>query len=315
MSENEESRICSFLARACPVLGLLGLVICLFTLADLPNRLRAPRSISAYAESDRTWKWYLVSLVVTLLAVAADYASRRATKSRRLRLVGLLCAAATAVIPFSGLTATGQPGWNRNSGSRALCINNLKQIELALFNYESAHGFFPPRVHRDRQGRPLLSWRVLILPYLDQYELFLRFHLDETWDSPHNRDLIGSMPSIFACPTQANWIRNQTVYQVLDGPGTFLDSSGPTRLSQLSDGPGQTIAIVESPVPVPWSSPEDFPFRTDQPFPGWEATHPGGINCSFVDGSVRFFKATIHESVLKALATRAGGERISPDSY
>ena len=83
-------------------------------------------------------------------------------------------------------------------------------------NYESLWGAFPPRVHRDREGRPLLSWRVLILPYMEQNELFSRFHLDEPWDSPHNRTLIDPIPPTYVCSAQAEWTAQA---DALPGPG------------------------------------------------------------------------------------------------
>ena len=315
MAGPSEPRLISFFARACQVLGLLCLAVFVFTLADLPNRLHIPRSISSVAETTRTQTWYLASLAIAMLALWAGHTSKRATKTRKFRTIGLICAAVPAFILTLMWLPLVSESDGRESARRAQCTNNLKQIQLALLNYENAFGAFPPRVYRDHEGRPLLSWRVLILPYLDQQELFSRFHLDEPWDSPHNRTLIDSMPSFFACPGQATWLRNQTVYQVLDGPGTFLDSSAPTRLAQIRDDNSETIAIGEGANPVLWTSPEDIPFRPTLPFPGWESTHPGGVNFSFVDGSVRFMKRTVWESVLKALATRAGGERISPDDY
>jgi hypothetical protein len=81
------------------------------------------------------------------------------------------------------------------------CRNNLKAIGLALYNYADAHGgTLPPAYVADAHGRPLYSWRVLILPYIEQRPLYDRFHLDEPWDSPNNRTLIASMPfTYFYC--------------------------------------------------------------------------------------------------------------------
>ena len=305
----------SFLSHACLLLGLLALALYLATLAGLPNRLRVPRSISSEVEARRTRVGNLVSLSAALVAFGAGYASRRSSENRSLRGLGLLCAAIPVAMLFLPWLSTLGPAGSREAAVRAQCVNNLKQIDLALMNYESAQGAFPPRVHRDRQGRPLLSWRVLILPYLEQSDLFSRFHLDEPWDSPHNRTLIDRIPSTYICPSQAEWTRNQTLYQVLDGSGAFLDTSAPTRFVQIADGPSNTIAVLEGPQPVPWTSPQDIPFRVDGPVTGWEAAHLGGFNAAFVDGSVRFQKSTIRESVLKALATRAGGEVIDANSY
>ena len=177
-----------------------------------------------------------------------------------------------------------------------------------MANYESTFGAFPPRVSRDREGRPLLSWRVALLPFLEQQALYDKFHHDEPWDSPHNRTLIDQIPSIYLCPSQASWVGKQTLYQVLEGPGVFLDDSEPTRLLDIRDDQAGTIAVVESANPVPWTSPWDVPFRPNLPFPAWQATHIGGFNASLVDGSVRFQKRTMPEAELKALATRDSGD-------
>ena len=80
------------------------------------------------------------------------------------------------------------------------CINNLKQIGLAMHNYHARHKTFPPAYTVDKDGKPLLSWRVLILPYLEQDALYKEFHLDEPWDSEHNRALIDRMPTTYLCP-------------------------------------------------------------------------------------------------------------------
>src|SRR5437588_6801844 len=89
----------------------------------------------------------------------------------------------------------------REAARRAQCTNNLKQIGLAMHNYHSSNNCFPPAFTTDRDGKPLLSWRVLLLPYLECSSLYANFHLDEPWDSPHNRPLVNQMPSVFACPS------------------------------------------------------------------------------------------------------------------
>jgi prepilin-type processing-associated H-X9-DG protein len=296
----------SWAARFCLVFGVLALVFYGATLADLPNRLQ-PRSISRIVEEVRTQNGYLASMAAALLALAAAYLSRQGGSPGR--ALGLLCGCVPlTLMPFQAANAVLQ-GIARESAPRAQCVNNLKQIGLALANYESRFEAFPPRVSWDREGKPLLSWRVAILPFIEQQELYDKFHLDEPWDSPHNLKLVNQIPATFICPGQARWTRNLTIYQVLDGPDAFLYDSKPTRLSEIADGTGNTIAVVEATIPVPWTSPQDVPFRTDQPFPAWEATHPGGFNASFVDGSVRFQKATMNEAELKASATRSGGEK------
>src|SRR5262249_21734482 len=70
---------------------------------------------------------------------------------------------------------------------RMQSTNNLKQIALAMHSYHDTMGRFPPAIVRDKEGKPLYSWRVLLLPYLEQQNLYNQFKLDEPWDSEHNR--------------------------------------------------------------------------------------------------------------------------------
>jgi prepilin-type processing-associated H-X9-DG protein len=286
---------------------LVALLFYFATLVDLPNHL-LPRSISRSVEERRIQNGYLTATGVALLALVAALARRMA--KTRVRAVGLLSASFTLTLIFIQAASWVVHIIENPPVRRALCANNLKQITLALLNYESAYGAFPPRAIQDPRGRPLLSWRVAILPFLEEkHDLYDKFHLDEPWDSPHNRSLIDEMPSGYYCPGQTDWARNLTIYQVLDGPGVFLDGKRPTRISEISDGLAQTIAVVEGRVAVPWTSPQDVSFRPDEPFRPWEATHPGGFNATFVDGSLRFQKCTMPESELKAYATRSGGEK------
>src|SRR5208337_936304 len=110
----------------------------------------------------------------------------------------------------------------REAARRAQCVNNIKQIMLAMHNYISANNAFPRDI-TDKNGKPLLSWRVAILPYVEQGVLFDKFKLDEPWDSPHNQELLKYMPLVYQCPSRASAqsakaatieaIRSDLVYQ------------------------------------------------------------------------------------------------------
>jgi hypothetical protein len=73
-------------------------------------------------------------------------------------------------------------------------------VALALHNYQDLHGRLPPAVVYGEGNRPLYSWRVLLLPFLEQQALYDKFHRDEAWDSPHNMKLLAAMPSTYAPP-------------------------------------------------------------------------------------------------------------------
>jgi prepilin-type processing-associated H-X9-DG protein len=204
----------------------------------------------------------------------------------------------------------------REAARRAQCVNNLKQIALAMFNYESANGHFPRAAIVDKQGKPLLSWRVAILPYIEQAELYKKFKLDEPWDSPNNKALLKYMPTTYACPSRPNTEPFTTTYRVFNGPGSLLENGRDTRLADVTDGTSNTIMAVEAKDAVPWTKPEELPFGpSPTPMFGAGSNHPGGFNAAFADGSVRFIKSTINPMTLKALITRAGGEVVNSDQF
>src|SRR5262249_38134338 len=91
----------------------------------------------------------------------------------------------------------------RDAARRIQCGNNLKQIGLALLNYESTYGTFPPAYIADESGKPMHSWRVLILPQLGEGALYEQYRFDEPWDGPSNRRLLSEMPAIYACRSHA----------------------------------------------------------------------------------------------------------------
>jgi prepilin-type processing-associated H-X9-DG protein len=204
----------------------------------------------------------------------------------------------------------------REAARRAQCANNFRQILLAAHNYHSANNIFP-RDLTDNVGKPLLSWRVAILPYLEQGELYNKFKLDEPWDSPHNKALLKEMPALFRCPSRTRPDPDTTTYRGFSAPGTMFDSEKSISFADVTDGTSNTIAIVEAKEAVHWTKPDDLPFdpQAAAPLLGAGSNHPGGCNCGFVDGSVRFIKSSINIQVFKALVTRAGGEVIAADAF
>ena len=210
----------------------------------------------------------------------------------------------------------------REAARRAQCVNNLKQIGLAFHNYASANNGFPATAITSPDGKPLLSWRVAILPYIEQQPLYQKFKLDEPWDSPHNKELIKYMPQIYACPS-GNMVGgpNTTTYRVFSGKGALLDPARPTTIAEVTDGTSNTIMVVEAKQAVPWTKPDELPFDPDvaahppAPLFGAGSFHPGGFNAAFADGSVRFIKLSINLNTLRALITKAEGEVIDINSY
>ncbi len=198
----------------------------------------------------------------------------------------------------------------REAARRAQCVNNFKQVGLAMHNFESANGNFPGPI-LGKNGKPLLSWRVAILPYIEQATLYNQFKLDEPWDSPTNRELIKFMPSVFICPSNPTLPETgMTSYRVFTSPGALFDATNPApKLSTVTDGLSNTLMAVESSEPVIWTKPDGLPA------PGPGSKHPGGFNALFADGSVRFLKLTINPEMFQSLITKAGGEVITADAY
>ncbi len=203
----------------------------------------------------------------------------------------------------------------REAARRSQSVNNLKQIMLADHNFISASNSFPANIC-DAEGKPMLSWRVAILPYVEQQGLYNEFHLDEPWDSPHNKPLLDKMPATYRSP-KASPKDNTTFYQAFVGEGSLYDTPRKaSTLADITDGTSNTIAVVEAAKAVPWSKPEDVPFDREKDIPKLGGLNwAGGFNAGFADGSVRFIKFSVNKDILKALITKNGGEVISSDSF
>jgi hypothetical protein len=205
----------------------------------------------------------------------------------------------------------------REAANRMSSANNLKQLALAMHNYNETYGSFPPAAVYDKRGKPLYSWRVLLLPYLENQNLYEQFHKDEPWDSPHNKTLIQQMPKIFRDPLDPP-DTSMTRYQVLVGGGALFDRGPPLhqpagpRVADVTDGLANTIMIVESANPVSWTKPEDLTYDPTGPLPAFK---PEGFNAVFADGAVHFVKKGTSEQQLRGAITRSGNERINPNDF
>jgi hypothetical protein len=195
--------------------------------------------------------------------------------------------------------------------------NNLKQFALAMHNFHSAYRTFPAAYSTSKDGKPLLSWRVQILPYIEESRLYEEFHLDEPWDSEHNKQLIPRMPKIYAAPGSKAAREFKTNYLVPRGDETIFNKGKKPRIQDITDGTSNTIMIVEASDEraVTWTKPDDYEFDGKQPMAGLVGLRRGGFLAAFADGSVRFLKDTIKGETLKALFTRAGGEVIDSAEF
>jgi hypothetical protein len=195
----------------------------------------------------------------------------------------------------------------RAAARRAQSMNNMRQMTLASLNYESAYGHFPTQASYDKNGKPLLSWRVHVLPYIDQNELYEQFHLDEPWDSPHNRKLIEKMPQAYASPSVGD-LGGKTVYLGIAGEGMMFGKNK-IGFGQITDGSSNTVLMVEADPSraVEWTKPEDYEVDRRRPLDGLGGVQPGGFIVSFADGSSRFLRPNIDPKTWLNLLTIGDG--------
>ena len=182
--------------------------------------------------------------------------------------------------------------------------NNLKQIGLGIHNYSDTNGGTMPTNQLSKDKKPLLSWRVQILQYMDHDALHGQFKLDEPWDSEHNKRLIDKMPALYA-PVRGKADKGMTFYQAIGGPKGWL-KPGANLPAAFLDGTSNTFLVVEAARPVIWTRPDDLEFD------GTTVPHLGGMfdgkfHALFGDGSVRRFRKDAPADALKVLIDPADG--------
>ena len=160
---------------------------------------------------------------------------------------------------------------------------------------------------------------MLILPFLEQEALYKEFHLDEPWDSPHNKPLIERMPTSYVCPSGSDKRvdRGKTTYLTLRGKATIFPGSEGIKVQKITDGTSNTIFTVDAPSSraVTWTKPDDWDVEPNADLKQIFGRHPEGTSFGFADGSVHFIKDTIDPETLRKLVTRDGGEVISFDEF
>jgi len=199
----------------------------------------------------------------------------------------------------------------REDARRRQSTNHLKQIALAMHNYHDGYKCFPAAASYAPDGKPLLSWRVHILPYLEQTKLYEQFRLNEPWDSPHNRALIEKMPPVYRSAGFRIKEKGLTTYLAPVAKETVFPPGGKgVEIRDISDGTSNTIMIVEADDQhaVVWTRPDDLAVDRKDPAKGLGGTYAGGFLAAFCDGSVRFMAATLPREHVWAFLTRSGGE-------
>jgi len=202
---------------------------------------------------------------------------------------------------------------------RIQCVNNLKQIALALYNYESAYKALPPAYTVDGAGRPLHSWRTLILPYLEQKSLYDAIDLSKPWNDPANANAYAKTISAYHCPGLDRPDDETTYLAVVGANSCFLPDQS-RRLSEITDDTGKTLMVIEADREhaVHWMAPIDADASLVLGIsPESKLNHPGGMNAAFVDDSVRFLKATTSATLRRALISIEGNDDkdVSPNEF
>ncbi|HEV7225254.1 MAG TPA: DUF1559 domain-containing protein [Pirellulales bacterium] len=226
----------------------------------------------------------------------------------------------------------------REAARRSQSTNNLKQIGLALHNFHDVFGRLPASTY-DKDGNPLLSWRVHILPFVEGQAFYQQFHLDEPWDSEHNKPLIAQMPAVYRNPNFAD--HEKTVYLGCTGEhavfaedkadkghtareiaativgGKEVAWARSVSFADITDGLSNTIMVVEAnpDQAVIWTKPDDLPIDADKPMAGLGGLRPGGFTALFCDGSVRFISAMVGADTLKLLFDPRDGMPIPPGKF
>ena len=209
----------------------------------------------------------------------------------------------------------------REDGFFPRCSNHLKFIALRLHNYHEDHGQFPPAYVADKSGNPMHSWRVLLLPYLNEGDLFSEYNFEEPWDGPGNSRLADQMSVVFGCPEQKvarnrRWTTSTTNYLAVVGPDAAFAQDGARTRSDFKDNTHFTVMIVEATdSDVNWLEPRDLAMEESLPIKN--APHEDessglsagpAVFAAFADGTIRLIPSDISPATLKGLITINGGE-------
>jgi hypothetical protein len=192
--------------------------------------------------------------------------------------------------------------------SRVFAVFRLRKVYEAMEAYERKNHHLPAPAIYGKNGAPLLSWRVTLLPYLGEEQLYAKFKLDEPWDSPGNAKLADEIPMVYLPLNGVN--KASTHLQAFVGPGTLFEGRSGIRWDDVPDGRDKTILLVEAANPVPWTKPSDLPYVPGEHLPKLGSIWRDGYHVLFADGQVRFLPYDTKVDVLHALITRNGKEAL-----
>jgi hypothetical protein len=278
------------------------------------------------------------AVITGLVAVRRINQSQGKQTGKGLAITGIGTGALSTLLLVSFVPVVGYFAWRavREESAWAQSANNLRQIELAMENYHDTNKCYPPQatVLSWQPGMPppnpntpqptALSWRVLLLPYLEDHDLYLQFNQNEPWDGPHNQALSSQTIKVYQMPRDTVVPANHTFYQVFVSdpqknvhaiftqpyPGFFQGGQQPhgPRMIEISDGMSNTILVAEAATAVPWAKPADISFDPDQPPPALGSHFAKGSQVITADGTIHALPKTMSPTTIKELITRDGGE-------
>jgi len=204
----------------------------------------------------------------------------------------------------------------REEARDSQCLANLKQIGLALLNYHDIYGSYPPAYVAGDDGQPVHSWRVLILPFIDNQALYDRYDFSVPWEDQRNRPVTTSSPySLYACPSGESESSLTTNYLAVIGSNTAWPGGRSLTEDRITDNPSTTILVIETTdTSDSWAKPEDVSFESLLEN-GLSGNHYGHVNVLFADGRIDQIRTDLTPKTLKALLTVSGGESIAAEDW
>jgi prepilin-type processing-associated H-X9-DG protein len=228
-------------------------------------------------------------------------------------IVFLVCGGVLAALFQPAINAHGE------AARRAACSNNLKQIGLAIHSYYEKYGHFPPAYTVDKDGKPMHSWRVLILPFMEYRSLYNQFKMDEPWNSPHNLALSDQIPPQYRCPNNTSPSKSASSYAMLVGPHAISTGQAGRTKAEITDGLANTIMIVETAGSnINWLEPRDLDVEimsfdlAENASTELNSDHPEMVNVLFCDGHVQSLSKESDPDTVKAMTTVDGAEQTMP---
>ncbi len=306
-----------YLSRTLPLVeikwsGVITFLIAFLLLIILLHSFLRWLAQQRHSESETRiwrWQWTIKILLIVLLAFA-----------------GGICA--TGMVHQVGWLASSKErllgGGLRDAADKMLSGSNLRQLMIAMHNYHQDHNELPPVFTVNASQKPLHSWRVLILPYIEEGELYQKFKLNEPWDSPHNMAVLQNnpIPKLYKHPNKRDDDDKKTYYRAFySKPGATLfaglTSGKSITLKTIAeeDGTANTAALFEG-EPVVWTKPEDVEFDEQLPLPKFNRHWPPSVfQVVMFDFSTHSIRVNAPESAIKALITRNGKEKVDFNEF